>query len=237
MAELWSLRGLSWREWITRTCRRSWDDEVFGKAARLAFYYSLSPAVLLLLLLLKLLAGTGSELRNVLLDSFEQVLPQEVSALIAKTTGELNSRATVGIGALSAALGAGWAALNGTWAMIADLNKAYEVNENRRWWRVILIAFGLTISLEVMGLITLGAMLCAGWAGTMIGQHLGVHAPSPLLWRMIQWPLIVMLLLFSFASLYRFGPNLKRSKMAVECTWSGGSNHAVDDFYAVAANL
>ncbi|MGI8958448.1 MAG: hypothetical protein ACR2IV_01540, partial [Bryobacteraceae bacterium] len=81
MAELWSLRGLSWGEWIRRTCRRSWHDEVFGQAARLAFYYlAISPAVLLLLLLLKLFASTGSELRNTLLDSFQQILPQEVSA-------------------------------------------------------------------------------------------------------------------------------------------------------------
>jgi membrane protein len=211
MAELWSLRGLSWREWIRRTCRRSWEDEVFGRAARLAFYYflAISPAVLLLLLLLRLLGGTGSELRNTLIDSFQQVLPQEVSALIAKTTGELNSRATVGTGALSAALGAGWATLNGTWAMIADLNEAYGIEENRRWWRIVIIVLGLMISLEVLGLITLSLMLYGSMAGTSIGEHLGVHAQSPLLWRMIQWPLIVLLLLFSFASLYRFGPNLK----------------------------
>jgi membrane protein len=100
MAELWSLRGLSWREWMKRTCRRSWEDEVFGRAARLAFYYFLAifPAVLLLLLLLKAFAGTGSQLRNTLLDSFQQILPQEVSALIAKATGELNGKAAVGRG-------------------------------------------------------------------------------------------------------------------------------------------
>lgn len=40
-------------------------------------------------------------------------------------------------------------------------------------------------------------------------EHLELHAQSALLWRMIQWPLIAMLLLFSFASIYRFGPNLK----------------------------
>ncbi len=211
MAELWSLRGLSWGEWIRRTCRRSWEDEVFGQAARLAFYYflAISPAVLLLLLLLRVFASTGSELRNTLLDSFQQILPQEVSALIAKTTNELNSRASVGVGALSAALGAAWAALNGTWAMIAGLNRAYEIKENRRWWKVVIIAFGLTISLEVIGLITLGAMLYASLAGSIMREHFGLHAQSPLLWRMIQWPLIVILLLFSFASIYRFGPNLK----------------------------
>jgi len=211
MHELWSLRGLSWREWISRTCRRSWGDEVFGQAARLAFYYflAMSPAVLLLLLLLKLFAGAGSELRNALLDSFQQILPQEVSALIAKTAGELNAKAAVGPGAFWAALGAGWATVNGTWAMIAGLNRAYEIKENRRWWRIVIIAFGLAIMLEVMSLIMLAAMVCGSSARRIVGEHLGVHATSPLLWRFVQWPLIVTLLLFSFASFYRFGPNLK----------------------------
>jgi membrane protein len=82
MAELWSLRGLSWREWVKRTFRRSWEDEVFGQAARLAFYYFLGlfPALLLMLLLLKSFASTGSESRNTLLDSFQQIVPREASA-------------------------------------------------------------------------------------------------------------------------------------------------------------
>ena len=40
-------------------------------------------------------------------------------------------------------------------------------------------------------------------------EHLGFHPQSPLLWRVIQSPLVLILLLFSFASIYRFGPNLK----------------------------
>jgi uncharacterized BrkB/YihY/UPF0761 family membrane protein len=50
-------------------------------------------------------------------------------------------------------------------------------------------------------------MLYASLAGNIMREHLGVHAQAPLLWRMIQWPLIVIWLLFSFASIYRFGPN------------------------------
>jgi membrane protein len=55
----------------------------------------------------------------------------------------------------------------------------------------------------------LGAMLYGSRAGTNIGQHVGLHTQSAFLWRIIQWPVIVTLLLVSFASLYRFGPNLK----------------------------
>jgi membrane protein len=211
MADLWSLRGLSWRELAERTCRKSWEDEVFGQAARLAFYYFLGvfPALLLLLVLLNTFASTGSELRNTLLDSFQQIVPRETSALIAKTIGELNARSAIGTGALWAALGAAWAILNGTWAMMVGLNRAYEVKEQRRWWNILTTAFGLTISLGIMGLMALGAMLYGTRAGTTISQHLGVHTLSPFPWRVIQWLVIVILLFFSFASLYRFGPNLK----------------------------
>ena len=55
MAQLWTMKGLSWRELAKCTCRKSWDDEVFGQSARLAFYYFLSlfPVLLLLLILLR----------------------------------------------------------------------------------------------------------------------------------------------------------------------------------------
>jgi membrane protein len=194
-----SLRGLSWLELAKRTCRSSWEDEVFGQAARLAFYYFLAifPAILLLLILLDTSAIVGSELRRTLLNSFRQIAPQPASDLIAKTTGELNAKAVIGSGAFWGALCAVWATLNGTWAMITGLNTAYEVKEERPWWKVVAVAFGLTISLGVMGLMALGAMLYGG------------HILSPFPWRVVGWPVIIILLLISFGSLYRFGPNLK----------------------------
>lgn len=211
MAELWSLRGLSWRELARRTCRKSWDDEVFGQAARLSFYYFLAmfPTLLLLLIVLDKFAGTGSELRSTLLDSFRQILSYKASALMATTISELNAKTVVGAGAILAGLSAIWAALNGTWAMMTGLNRAYEVKEERPWWKVWAIAFGLTILLGVMGLIALVAILYGGRGGDIIGRHFGLSAHLELLWRIIRWLVIVILLLFSCALLYRFGPNLK----------------------------
>jgi membrane protein len=210
MAFLWSLRGLSWRELAARTCRRSWEDEVFGQAARLAFYYFLGifPALLLLLLLLNTFGRTGSELRSTLLDTFQEIVPGQASALMAKTIGELSTQAAIGVSALLAVVGAAWAILNGTWAMMVGLNKAYGVREERQWWRILTLAFILTIWLAIMGLMALAAILYGSRALAILGQHLGLHMP-PIVWRIMQWSVTIMLLLLSFASLYRFGPNLK----------------------------
>ncbi len=173
------------------------------------FFFALFLVLLLLLILLGKSAGTGSQLRSALLDSFGQVLPSEAAALIAKTIWQLNARAVLGTGAILAGSYAAWGALNGTWAMMTGLNKAYEVEEERPWWRVLFIMFGLTISLSVLGLFALAAILSGHKAENIIGRHLGPPAHFELLSRAVQWTVIVILLFFSFALIYRFGPNLK----------------------------
>jgi membrane protein len=210
----WSLRGLAWRDMAKRICRRSWDDEVFGQAARLAFYYFLSmfPVLLLLLVWLDKFAGTAStesNLRDALLGAFQQILPRGASELMAKTVGQLNAGAVIGAGAVYAALGSVWGALNGTWAMMSGLNKAYEVKEERRWWKVLRIALGLTTSLAIIGLIGLAAIPDGSLTWKAIGHHSGIGSHPPFLWRIIRWLMTAILLLFSFALVYRFGPNLK----------------------------
>lgn len=210
MAALWSLRGLSWHELAKRTCRKSWDDEIFGQSARMAlyFFFALFPVLLLLLILLGQ-SASGSEWRGALRDSFKQVLPPDASALMTQTIQQISARAVFGLGTVLAAVYAAWGALNGTWAMITGLNKAYEVEEKRSGRRVLLIMFGLTICLSILGLIALAAIVYGNRAGKMIGQHLGTTAHFEFVWRIIQWVVIVMMLLFSLAVLYRFGPNLK----------------------------
>ncbi|MGA3224333.1 MAG: YihY/virulence factor BrkB family protein [Acidobacteriaceae bacterium] len=193
-----------------RTARRSWQHEVFGQAARLAFYYFLGifPALLLLLVLLNTLSSTGSALRNTLLDYIQEIVPAGASALLAKTLGELNLRATVAAGALWALPSAAWTILNGTWAMMVGLNNAYGVKEERSWWRILAIGLGLTLSLGIMGMISLAATLYGGRAGAAISRHFGLHTLA-VSWHIAQWLMIILLLLFSFTLLYRFGPNLK----------------------------
>jgi membrane protein len=214
-----------------RTLRSSWEHEVFGQAARLAFYYFMGifPALLLLLVLLNALSGTGYELRSTLLDCIRRLVPPEAAALLSKTVGELNTRATVASGALWAVPSGAWAIFNGTWAMMVGLNNAYEVKEERPWWKILSIGLGLTIWLGLMGLASLAAMLYGGRAEVAIARILDRQI-LPVSWHVIQWLVIILLLLVSFTFLYRFGPNLKDRRWqwstpgaVVAVVWWGGS--------------
>lgn len=210
MAGLWTLRGLSWQEWVIRTCRESWEDDIFGQSARMALYFFFAQFPLLLLLLI-VFSNTGAGApawREALLDSFRQVLPPNASALMIETTQQISVGAVAGTGTILAGAYAVWGALNGTWAVMTGLNKAYEVEEERSWWRVLFLMFVLTVVQAALGLIALATIVYGARAGKIIGQHLGTATHFHVLWPVAQWAVFIILLLFWFALLYRFAPNL-----------------------------
>ncbi len=204
MANLWTLGGLSWRELLTRTWRETWEDAVFGQAARLAFYHFLAifPGLLLFGFLLVRFPSVDAAFRTTLIAAFREILPQASAALMQGMIEKLHATAEAGVGALAACLGAAWAAVNAAWAMMTGLNTAYEVKEERPLWKVIGTAFALAASLGFMFLVAV--------AVTAFGIRLAhEHAPSSLLlFRCVQWPVLIFLLLACFALYYRFGPNL-----------------------------
>lgn len=195
---LWSLGGLSWRQLLRRTWRETWQDEVFGQAARLAFYHFLAlfPCLLLFFFLLSNFAAAETHLRDALVDSLQRLLPEQSSALLKQMIAELKDTPHIGVAAGSAGASAVWAAVNGTWAVMTGLNIAYEVKEERPLWKVIPIAFALAVSLAVLFLFALTLLAYASrWMPRL----------DP---RWFEWPALAGLLLLSFALLYRFGPNL-----------------------------
>ena len=62
---------------------------------------------------------------------------------------------------------------------------SYGVKEERSWWRILTIGLGLTMSLAIMGLISLAAMLYGSRAGAAVSRHLGLHTLA-VAWHIMQ---------------------------------------------------
>ncbi|HEY6345637.1 MAG TPA: YihY/virulence factor BrkB family protein [Bryobacteraceae bacterium] len=187
---------------LRRTARESWKDEVFGQAARLAFYHFLGlfPFLLLAVLVLMRFEHSGARLLETLDSSLRRVFPVSAASVVTGFLAQVSSRANreeIGV----AALGSMWAAFNGTWAVMAGLNSAYEVEDRRSWWKITLIAGGLTVALGLLGFIALGLLL--------FGARIGLMTEFGAAWRILHWAVIAVLLLVAFALLYRFGPDLE----------------------------
>ena len=204
MFELWNLGGLSLWELLRRTARETWQDSVFGQGGRMAFYQFLAvfPSLLVLLAVVARVPRVGDSFNRVLQDLSNQVLPSQAAHLLSTIGGELSGRGASGFHFVMVCAGALWAACNATWAMVYGLNSAYEVEERRRWWQLSLTIGGLTLALAFTTCIAL--LLVFG------GAELRIHFEgAAIAFRGAEWLVLIILLSFFFALLYRFAPNLR----------------------------
>lgn len=203
MNGLWSRGGLTWRELIFRTARESWEDNVFGQAARLAFYHLLAlfPSLLLLFLVSRPDSTPESSLRNGLVDAVSHLLPARVALLITDAVADLHASALQLGGIWMAVTGALWASVNGAWALIDGLNVAYEVEECRSIFRVTAIALGLT---AVIAVLTFVALTTGHYAGGWLES-----TGYPILAKNVRWGIVTAALLICFSVFFRVAPNLE----------------------------
>ena len=210
MESMWKLGGVGWKELGRRVWQQMSDDDVFGRAAQLSYYFLLAlfPLLLFLMTLLGLFADAGSDLRQSLLGYLGQVMPGSATELVQKTLDEVSNSA--GGGKLSfGVLAALWAASNGMGAISESLNAAYNVKESRPWWKVRLTTVGLTIALAILIISALALTLYGHRIADAVAASYGLSEVFTLTWKILQWPLILLFILVSFNLIYYFGPDLK----------------------------
>lgn len=201
---LWTLGGLSLPELLRRTISESWQDDVFGQGGRMAFYQFLAvfPALLIISTLITHTPNLSQHLRSSLHDLSRQLFPNQVSLLFEGMVNDFKQRPRLGLRLLSVFVAAVWAAHNGTWAMIWGLNRAYEVEERRSWWSLTITIVLLTLCLILMACVGLLLLVSSAF----LQEH--VHG-NTLVLRALEWMTVAVCLYFSFALLFRFGPNLR----------------------------
>jgi membrane protein len=174
MSSLWWLGGLTWKDLGKRVWSEVQDDDVFGRAAQLAYYFLLAlfPLLLFLTSVIGVILGSGTGLRHSLFNYLSQVLPGSASQLVDSTMYEVSDasgggKITFGI------IAALWTASNGMGAITQALNVAYDVKESRPWWKQRLTAAGLTVVLSVLIISALALVLYGGRIGDNVASRYG----------------------------------------------------------------
>jgi membrane protein len=210
---MWTLSGLSLKDFASRVWAEINADDVFGAAAKLAYYFLLAlfPLLIFLTSIIGLVLGTGTGLRHALFNYLSQVMPASAFQLIDKTILEVSSAS--GAGKLSfGLLAALWAAASGVGAMMDSLNTAYNSKERRTWWKQRLVALILTIALSVL---IIGAVTVI-FGGSKIAEHLGASYGFSdafvITWKILQWPIALGFMLLAFALIYYFAPDVRRHR-------------------------
>jgi membrane protein len=144
------------------------------------------------------------------INRLETVVPQEALSLIRSSlerVTELQSNSGIAMVVVGSVL-ALWTVTGAMDTLMWALNSAYEREETRGFVKrrltallmilLLLVAFALAF-----GLLVLGPHL-SGW----IGDAVGLEALVKWLWWTAQWPLLILWLLLTFATIFYLGPNV-----------------------------
>lgn len=213
MASLWTLSNLGWRELAKRVWKEIQEDEIFGRAAELSYYFLLAlfPFLIFLTSVIGLILGSGTGTRQMLFDYLARVMPPSAYQLISSTMIEVSNASSGGkisFGLLAAL----WAASNGMSAISTTLNSAYDVKETRPWWKQRLTVIVLTMALSVLIISALILVVAGGWIANWLAATFGLGSTFPVAWKIIQWPIILFCMVLAFALIYYFGPDLHDQK-------------------------
>jgi len=170
----------------------------------MAFYHFLAifPILFASLVLLTRAPHLRESIEHSVRDVSNQLLPGRLMSLMQSIAEEQNRQAHRRFPILAVAIGVLWASFNGTWAMIYGLNNAYETKENRRFAELAITVVGLTISLAVTVAVSLFLIISTQYLQRTFGIGTG-----PM--HLLEWVVLIVTVSFSFAILYRFGPNLR----------------------------
>ena len=210
---MWTLSGLTIKQFALRIWTEIQNDDVFGNAAKLGYYFLLAlfPLLILVTSIIGLVIGSGTGLRHALFNYLSQVMPSSAFQLIDKTMLEVSSAS--GAGKISfGLLAALWAAASGVGAMMESLNSAYDSTETRSWWKQRLIALNLTVALSIL---IIGAVVVI-FGGSKIAEHLGtaygLSDTFVITWKVFQWPIALAFMLLAFALIYYLAPDMPNQK-------------------------
>jgi membrane protein len=106
-------------------------------------------------------------------------------------------------------IGAVWAASGAMGSVIKAVNRAYELQETRPFWRVRAIAIILVVT---TGIATAGVFLLVvvgGSLGDAIAKKAGLGGAFQWTWAILRWPVTFCAILLFFALVYYLAPNKK----------------------------
>jgi len=198
--------SLSWPELARRTWREVVDDDVLGLAAQLSYYFFLAlfPAILFLLAL-----ASFFPLSNITDDvgrSLGPFVSPQVLELIQEQMRRLANNENGGLMTVGVA-GALWSSSAALVSIVGALNRAYDIEEGRPWWKVRLTAIGLTLGVAAFVLVSLSLILIGPTVAEKLGSTTGWGAPFEWAWLVLQWPLVFALVATGIGLIYYFGPD------------------------------
>jgi membrane protein len=200
---------LTWRELLKRTLKEMRDDDCLGIAAQLAYYFFLAlvPAFLFLIALASFFPLQN--LTDEVVRALRPIAPEEVVGFLADQLRLISNKDNGGLLTLGFLI-AIWSSSAAVVAIISALNRAYDIEEGRRWWKVRVTAIGLTFALAIMILLSFSLIVAGPTAVDWLAAKIGLGSFFAVAWNVIRWPLAFLIASTAIGLVYYFAPDAEQ---------------------------
>jgi len=200
---------IGWKEILKRTIKESYDDNILGMAAQLAYYFFLAlfPALLFLVALASFFPV--QDLMNSIVGTLAQFAPNEVLDIVRDQLKKIAEGEQGGILTL-AFLFTLWSSSAAVVSIIDTLNNAYDIVDSRSIWKVRLIAIALTAGVALFILISFTLVFLGPTLAETLAGRFGLGPAFEWTWKILQWPVVFGLVALAIAIVYYFAPDAEQ---------------------------
>jgi membrane protein len=194
---------------MRRTFKECLADDVLDLAAQLGYYFlfALFPALLCVIAITSFFPL--QHLTDDVVRVLGPVLPREGLTLIQDQMLKIAEGRNGGLVSVGF-LGALWTSSSAMVGMIDALNKAYDIEEGRPWWRVRLTAILLTVALAVFMVISFALVIAGPELADKLTRTFGFGSMFATTWKIVQWPIALFLVSLGIGLVYYYAPDAEQ---------------------------
>ena len=203
----------SWKYAMRKTLREFGADQCTDIAAALTYYavLSLFPALIALISLLGVV-GQGQRSVDTILDLVGQVAPGGTADVLRDPLEQFSSSPAAGFALVFGIVLAIWSASGYVGAFSRAMNRIYEIEEGRPFWKLRPMQLGVTIVSILLILVMLVILIVSGPVTDAVGSALGLGQTVQIVWSVVKWPILALAAVLIIATLYYATPNAKQPK-------------------------
>jgi len=201
---------LSLGELLKRTVNETLADGALDLAAQQAYYFffALFPAILAVISIASFFPV--DHLIDDVVGMLSRVAPGAVTSIVTDQITKISDTNAGGLLTLAFVFTL-WSSSSAVLSMCSTLNTAYDITEGRPWWKVRLTALGLTVGLALFILVSMTLIVAGPALAEKVAAMIGLGPAFVATWKVLQWPVVFMLVSTAFALLYYYAPDAEQS--------------------------
>ncbi|MFQ3543964.1 YihY/virulence factor BrkB family protein [Halobacillus rhizosphaerae] len=180
------------------------EDDIFGLAAQLAYFFLLS--LLPFMIFLVTLLGYLNIKEDRVIALINVYAPPETIDILSENITSLFNDQNGGLLSFGV-IGTLWAASNGVNAIIKAFNRAHHVEENRSFFVSRVVAIVLTIAMVLVIAIAFLLPVLGNTIGTYVFSFFGMSNGFIAVWDALRWVISSVIFFIVLSFLYIMAPN------------------------------